>query len=302
MRFVWAATLILFCASARSQSFDDLRSLYQYDTTASLDLQEKEAPSRGGCKVYSISYAIPHGRMTGFLVTPEGKGRKPAIVWMHSAGSIQFLGDAILLAKAGAVSLLLSEAEGLPTGSAENIKAQYVAAVIGLRRGADLLAARGDVDASRLAIVGHSFGAMMGAVAVSIDGRFKAAVFEAGLLGMSIHIGTSPGEWAQGIRKALGNELPQFLETISVVDAKRYIGHAPQIPKLFQSAWYDPGVPRADAEDFFKAATGPKELRWYDTGHDIDDIAAIADRARFLAQELRLNGIDQVLRQKIGGR
>lgn len=302
MRRAFVATLILSFGSARPQSLEELRPLYDYDKTAPLDVQEKEMPSRTGYKVSSISYAIPGGRMAGFLVAPDGGGRKPAIVWMHSGGSIQFLGDAVMLAKAGAVSLLLSEAEGFAGGSAEQIRDQYVAAVIGLRRGVDLLTARQDVDPSRLAFAGHSFGAMMGAVAISIDARFRAAVFEAGLLGMSVHIGTSPGEWAQGIRKDLGNELPRFLQTISVVDAKHYIGDAPAIPKLFQSAWYDPGVPRTDSEDFFKAATGPKEFRWYDSGHDIDDVAAMADRARFLAEKLRLNGVDRILQQKIGRR
>jgi hypothetical protein len=52
-------------------------------------------------------------------------------------------------------------------------------------------------------------------------------VFEVGLLGMSIHIGTSPHPWAEGIRKALGKDLPRFLEVTSVVDDKHYIGHAP---------------------------------------------------------------------------
>lgn len=147
-------------------------------------------------------------------------------------------------------------------------------------------------------MVGHSFGAMMGAVAISIDDRFSAAVFEVGLLGMSIHIGTSPGDWAQGIRKALGPGLPQFLQTISVVDAKHYIGVAPEIPKLFQSAWFDLGVPKADAEEFFNAATGPKELKWYDSGHDMDDIAAITDRSRFLGEKLHLNAMERVLQTK----
>jgi len=62
----------------------------------------------------------------------------------------------------------------------------------------------------------------MGAVAARIDNRFRAAVFEAGLLGMSIHIGTSPGSWAEGVRKELGDGLPHFLEVISVVEAKNY--------------------------------------------------------------------------------
>ncbi len=152
---------------------------------------------------------------------------------------------------------------------------------------------------SRLALVGHSYGAMMGAVAARIDNRFRAAVFEAGLLGMSIHIGTSPGSWAEGVRKELGDGLPHFLEVISVVEAKNYIGHAPAIPKLFQSAWYDTGTPRKNAEDFFHAASEPKELKWYDTGHDIDDISALADRAQFLARSLRLKNIEYLLREKM---
>ena len=54
-----------------------------------------------------------------------------------------------------------------------------------------------------------------------------------------------------------------------------------------------------DAEDFFHAASEPKELKWYDTGHDIDDIAALADRAQFLARSLRLKNIEYLLREKM---
>jgi len=43
----------------------------------------------------------------------------------------------------------------------------------------------------------------------------------------------------------------------------------------------------------------PKELKWYDTGHDIDDIAALADRAQFLARSLRLKNIEYLLREKM---
>ncbi|HEY3744379.1 MAG TPA: PhoPQ-activated protein PqaA family protein [Bryobacteraceae bacterium] len=116
---------------------------------------------------------------------------------------------------------------------------------------------------------------------------------------MSIHIGTSPHPWAAGIRKALGDKLPHYLEVLSVVDDMHYIGHAPAIPKLFQSARYDPGVPHKDAQDFFNAARGPKELKWYDTGHDVDDITALADRVRFLGHALKLPDTERVLRQKL---
>lgn len=59
---------------------------------------------------------------------------------------------------------------------------------------------------------------------------------------MSVHIATSPGSWAVGVRKDLGDKLADFVRVISVVDDANYIPNAPAIPKLFQSALYDPGV------------------------------------------------------------
>jgi dienelactone hydrolase len=254
--------------------------------------------------LYDISYSLPDKqRADGYLAAPQGGGRKPAVVWMHSSGALAWLGDAVLLAQCGAVSLIVNvPGAGVNGAAAQDDRAAMILAVVALRRAIDVLAARDDVDAKRIAVAGHSFGAMMAAVAASIDPRFAAAVFEAGLLGMSIHIGTSPHPWAQSVRKQLGAELPHYLEMISVVDDAHYIGHAPAIPKLFQSAWYDPGVPHDDAKKFYEAAAGPKELKWYDTAHDIDDIGAMADRTRFLAKALSLAGAEKTIRSKADGR
>jgi len=292
-----------WCAAASAQSFSELTKLYEYDRNAPLDVRLTQKESRNGYTLYDISYALPKGlRTDGFLAVPQGQGRKPAVIWMHSSGALAWLGDAILLAQAGAVSVIVNSPGAGMNGSPEGDRDAMIAAVVALRRAADVLETREDVDARRMAVAGHSFGAMMAAVAASIDARFHAAVFEAGLLGMSIHIGTSPHPWAQGVRKELGAGLAHYLEAISVVDAKHYIGHAPAIPKLFQSAWYDPGVPHKDSEEFYEAATGPKELKWYDTAHDIDDIGAMTDRARFLAKALGLANAEAVLRRKAGGK
>ena len=113
MRPTLAAILLLSSSSAQSQSLDELREMYQYDPTAHLDLQKKDMASPSGYKVYSISSVIPRGRMARFLVTPDRRGRKPAIVWMHSGGSIQFLGNAVLLAKSRVLRRLRQEARGL---------------------------------------------------------------------------------------------------------------------------------------------------------------------------------------------
>jgi cephalosporin-C deacetylase-like acetyl esterase len=290
---------LLICCVASAQNFMELKQLYDYDRAAPLELKLSQTASRNGYTLYDVSYSLPNKQRTdGFLVVPQGRGRKPAVVWMHSSGALAWLGDAILLTQSGAVSLIINPPASVAAGTPEGDRDAMIAAVVALRRAADMLEAREDVDPHRIALVGHSFGAMMSAVAASIDPRFKAAVFEAGLLGMSIHIATSPHPWAQGVRKELGAGLTHYLEVISVVDAAHYIGHAPVIPKLFQSAWYDPGVPHEDSVKFYEAATGPKELKWYDTGHDIDDIAAVVDRAHFLAKALGLSGADAAIRTK----
>ena len=279
----------------------ELKQLYDYDRAAPLELKLSQTASRNGYTLYDVSYSLPKKQRTdGFLAVPQGRGRKPAVVWMHSSGALAWLGDAILLTQSGAVSLIINAPASSVPGTPEGDRDAMIAAVVALRRAADVLEARDDVDPHRIALAGHSFGAMMSAVAASIDPRFKAAIFETGLLGMSIHIGTSPHSWAQGVRKELGAGLTHYLEVISVVDAAHYIGHAPLIPKLFQSAWYDPGVPHEDSVKFYEAATGPKEMKWYDTAHDIDDIAAVVDRARFLAKTLGLPGADAAIRTKAG--
>jgi cephalosporin-C deacetylase-like acetyl esterase len=301
MPFRLLAPGLLLCAVVSAQNITELKQLYTYDRAAPLNVKLASKASRDNYTLYDISYSLPNKqRVDGFLAVPQGHGRWPAVIWMHSSGALAWLGDAVLLAQSGAVSLIVNAPAPNAPGAPEGDRDTMVAAVVALRRAADVLEDRDDVDPQRIAVVGHSFGAMMGAVAASIDPRFKAAVFEAGLLGMSIHIGTSPHPWAQGVRKQLGAGLAHYLEVISVVDARHYVGQAPAIPKLFQSAWYDPGVPHEDALKFYEAATGPKELKWYDTAHDIDDIAAIADRTHFLATALGLTGADAMIRSKTG--
>jgi dipeptidyl aminopeptidase/acylaminoacyl peptidase len=55
-----------------------------------------------------------------------------------------------------------------------------IRSVVSIRRGIDLLMARGGIDARRLGFVGHSYGALIGVDAVAVDRRFGAAVFEVG--------------------------------------------------------------------------------------------------------------------------
>lgn len=259
---------------------------------------------RDGTRVAMVSYSVtPHVRAEGLLVTPaHRKGKTGAIVWMHSSGYYEQLPDAMLLAKAGAISLLIDPIApdwGAPPATWREPMTQ---AVVSIRRGVDLLLQRDDVDPQRIAYAGHSYGAMMGVDAVAADRRLRAAVFEVGLGGMSLHLRTSPIPFAANIRAQLGAGLERAMAEIEPLDAIHFVGKLAPATLLFQSARLDPGVSEKQAQEFFDAASGPKTLRWYDTAHDVLDIAAISDRARFLATQLGLAPMGPILKAKIGSR
>ena len=83
---------------------------------------------------------------------------------------------------------------------------------------------------------------MLGADAVAVDRRFKAAVFESGLQGLTYHICTSPHPFAIATRKELKERLPEYVSTLASLDAIHYVAHEGPTVLLFQSPRLDQGV------------------------------------------------------------
>jgi fermentation-respiration switch protein FrsA (DUF1100 family) len=73
------------------------------------------------------------------------------------------------------------------------------------------------------------------------------------------------------------------------LDAILYVGHAAPTVLLFQSARLDEAIGRSDAQAFLDAASKPKQLKWYDTGHKMDVREVAKDRTEFLKKELGMN-------------
>ena len=71
------------------------------------------------------------------------------------------------------------------------------------------------------------------------------------------------------------------------IEPIRFVGHA-NVPLLLQNGTWDELIPRADAAELHAAAPQPKEVRWYDAGHDLTPQAG-ADRYAWLRQQI---GID----------
>src|SRR5262249_55021788 len=127
-----------------------------------------------------------------YLVTPDGKGRFAGLVFGHwgPGNRTEFLPEATLYARAGAISLMIDYPWVRPTPWRKPLKQAddpewdhqaFVQAVIDLRRGIDLLSSRPDVDPKRLAYAGHSYGAQWGAILSAVDDRLKAVVLMAGI-------------------------------------------------------------------------------------------------------------------------
>src|SRR5947208_15481996 len=199
---------------AAAQDADFAHRLH-YDRKAPLEVRETGVEQRSGVAVHDISYASPKGgRVPAYLVVPSGKG--PAVIWGHwywenseFRNRKEFLQEAVALAHAGVVSLLTDGPIARP-GHIEDkapLNQQQVTdliqQIVDMRRGADLLLARKDVDPKRLAYVGHSYNASVGGFLSGIDKRFKAFVLMAGGLSDELDLKTKE---VQEYRQKIGPE------------------------------------------------------------------------------------------------
>ena len=166
----------------------------------------------------------------------------------------------------------------------DNDRDIHIQAVIDIRRGIDLLAARSDVDAGRIAYVGHGYGANWGAILSAIERRLRSFVLIAGFPSFAELIDSDDPDWAN-LRYGLGSErLARYRESISAVDPIRFTRFWAGAPILFQFGRFDPFVSRAMAERLAGSMPSPQKTVFYDAGHSVNDPRATADRSEFLTR------------------
>jgi dienelactone hydrolase len=272
---------------------------FDYDQKVSLDMQESGVEHRGSVTIHDISYASPKGgRVPAFLVVPGGSGPFAAVIWGHwyqDGSSLlnrkEFLDEAVVLAASGVVSLLTDGPiarpgyvpDHDPLGEAQ-IKYR-VQQILDMRRGADLLLARKDVDPRRLAYVGHSYNAATGAFLAGIDPRFKAFVLMAGNLSDQVDIKSKQG---QEFRQQVGPEkFDAFIAKFSWLDQGRYISHATPANVFLQYATQEDFLTPERAREYYAIVSEPKSLKFYDAPHALN-AEARRDRIAFLVRELHL--------------
>ncbi len=238
---------------------------------------------RDGARIHDLSIAGAEA----YLVEPTDGGRGSAILFLHwfdteapDGNRTQFLHEAVDLAREHGVISILPQGQfpwaGAPTDAAAD-SARIRAEVARHRAAVDLLAERSDVEAGRIGLVGHDFGAMHGVVLAAEDPRIAAAVL----------IAATPrwGDWFLPFWEIAGDR-HDYLRTLDPLDPISYIGKLAPRPVCLQFARNDFFIAPMTGLELHGAAAAPKEMHAYEADHAVRDPQARLDRAAFLCRTL----------------
>jgi pimeloyl-ACP methyl ester carboxylesterase len=164
-----------------------------------------------------------------------------------------------------------------PPTDAEADAARIRAEIDAHRTALDLLAARPDVEAGRIGLVGHDFGAMHG-VALAADDERLAAV---------VAIAATPrwGDWFLPFWPIAGDRF-DYLRALHSLDPITRIGAIAPRPILLQFARGDFYIADMTGLELARAAGEPKTLSAYDADHAMRVPEARVERGAFLGRAL----------------
>ena len=273
-----------------------LTTLLAYPSAPAPKLSVVSSRTEGGVTIDDVTFESVAGNppIQAYLIRPATRAAShPAVLFVHwfappdpTSNRTQFIEEAKALARRGTVSLLVSTFWSDPARYQarrwETDFSNSVAQARDLRRALDVLLAQPGVDTSRVAYVGHDYGAMFGAVVSAVDTRPKAYVI--------IAAASRFANWylfgsASGVPTGAAREgfLAQ-LEPIEPVNAVR----SAKAAFFFQFGENDRYTPREDFVSLYMAAPSPKRMATYLSGHDMVAEIIRHDRTGWLAEQLGL--------------
>lgn len=241
-----------------------------------------EARGRGGdvlsgTRKESLTLSLGRGpAVPAILLTPAARGCAAALL-LHGYGAskeqmVDSIGTALL--REGVASLAIDlplhgeRPERLDESTARSalkIISRWKEGVAECAAAFRFLAARPEVDPSKLGVVGYSMGSFLGVLTAAADKSARAVVL------------------------AAGGDLPPHIPFHGlirrVVDPVKAVRKLDGRPLLMIHGRRDRTVKPEQAERLFAAAGEPKEIRWYDCGHWLPE-GAIDDAAHWLARQL----------------
>ena len=262
-------------------------AIFNYEQDRPFDLTVIDSATREGALVRDVTFVAIDRPIKAYIVSPaEAAGSVAAVLYVHWLGSpstsnrTEFLNEAVALADRGIVSLLVdamwAEPKWYQNRIPEEDYARGIRQIIELRRALDLLLLQPNVDVSRVAFVGHDFGAMYGAVMGAIDRRPTTYVLMAGAPRFI--------DWFLFARQP--KDPDAYRAQLTPLDPVNFVGQLSPAPVFFQFASNDEYVPADRALEFYAAAKPRKQAATYNAGHDLQDADAAADRITWLLRQL----------------
>lgn len=298
-RAVLATTLVLGLAftgagtsasASAAPSWSDLRHQFDYQRQP-IAVTVLGSQHQGQAFVEDITYRAPgQDPVSAYLVVPDQAGPHSAAMFLHwldtaaDSNRGEFLAEAVALAsgKHPLVSLLPQLTFPFDYGPVGDVRDRdsVVKQVVQLRRGLDLLDARADVDRSRVAVVGHDYGAMFASLLSAVDrSRVRSTVVMAA-------DATMANWFVEFFLDLPADQVAAYTALLSTVDPVAFIGHAPE-HVLLQYARDDFFIPLSVADEMRDAAGPGAIFRTYAVDHSMDVPAALKDRDAFLRNTLR---------------
>jgi dienelactone hydrolase len=249
------------------------------------------AAASGQVLVQTVLIPVPGQRpVVAYLVEPGGTlapSSQAGILFLHWLGQIhsdrsEFLAEAVELASHGAVSLLpqgIFPWVAAPKGTAHDVTSirRQLAA---LQASLNWLTSQGEVDKSRVAIAGHDYGAMYGALLASANHQVHAAVLAAP--------DATWGHWFVkywlGFTGAKASHYKALFASLQPVTHVARLGSN----ELFQWAGQDIFISARVRQEFARHAPDARVKLYKDSDHQLTDQAQ-ADRDAFLTRELHLS-------------
>jgi cephalosporin-C deacetylase-like acetyl esterase len=283
-------------AFAQAPSSDNATH-FSYDNRAALDVKQVSATVQDGVTIQDVTYTGANGdTVPAYLVIPKGSEKFAGIIWGHwlmpgaaNANRQEFLKEAVALAPTGVISLLIDAPQARPNFKPTPNPVLVAQQVVDLRRGLDLLLSRPNVDATRIAYVGHSWDAGNGAILDAVDKRFAAFVFMSGPQSTTEYVLSSDSPRMAPMRKTMDMaKIEQTMKANAWADPGYYADRLGPAPALFQYGLHDEDwVPLQDAKDYIAMSSGQNTVQFYDADHALNGKASV-DRDDFLRKTLKL--------------